>query len=77
MIGVMNAIAVLIVDMIMVAMIVAKMTMTTSAAILRVMGHRSRRGDVGGGITREAMKMTVLDKGSRCECIITFPSLLV
>jgi hypothetical protein len=71
MIGVMDAIVVLITDMTMVVMTVVKTIMTISVATLRVMAARSRRGDVGG-ITREAMK---LDKRSTCECIITFPSL--
>jgi hypothetical protein len=64
--GVMDAIAALIMDMTMVVMIVARTTMTTSAATLRVMGPRLRRGDAEGGTTRKVVTCVV-----QCECIIT------
>jgi hypothetical protein len=70
-IGVMGAIAVLIMDMTMVAMIVARMTTTTSAATLRAMGPRLRRGDAGGGITRAVMGKLVRSSLGY-KCIITF-----
>jgi hypothetical protein len=70
-IDVMGAIAVLIMDMTMVAMIVARMTTTTSAATLRAMGPRLRRGDAGGGITRAVMGKLVR-RSLDYECIITF-----
>jgi hypothetical protein len=73
-IGVMGAIAVLIMDMTMVAMIVARMTTTTSAATLRAMGPRLRRGDAGGGITRAVMGKLVR-RSLGYECIITFLAL--
>jgi hypothetical protein len=61
MIGVMDAIAALIMDMTMVAMIVPRTTMTTLAATLRVMVPRLRQGDAGGGITRYTMEKLKLD----------------
>jgi hypothetical protein len=70
----MDAIAALIMDMTMVAMIVARTTMTTSAVTLKVMGPRSRQGDAGGGIIREAVKR--LDMRSRVRVYYYFAPLI-
>jgi hypothetical protein len=72
--GVTGAIAVLIMDMTMVAMIVARMTMTTSAATLRVTGLQLRRGGAGGGTTREVVKR--LDMRSRVRVYYYFAPLV-